>query len=145
MPPHFFFEIWKMIHFSSWTGQVAVTPFAHVHKRQGSYFFVDNKWGCFGLLCLSLTRYYPSKSLGAGPDADIDEKALLEVQHPAFRQSISTNIMPHVPRWIVIRCILGLWSGVFPLQHLRFSCLEEQLHWLPHQPLWYRQWGDRCS
>ena len=38
-----------------------------------------------GFLSLSLTRYYPAKSLGAGPDAEIDEKALLEVTTSSFQ------------------------------------------------------------
>jgi len=46
--------------------KVPTTPFCHWNKCEGSHYFIHNK-------------YYPSKSLGAVPNAEIDEKALLEV------------------------------------------------------------------
>ena len=43
-----------------------------------SVYFYDNF--NFDCLCIFFTRYYPAGSLGAGPNADIDEEALLEVE-----------------------------------------------------------------
>jgi len=67
--------------------EIPVTPFAHLHKRQGSYFFINNK-------------YYPAGSLGAGPDAEIDEEALLEVyslfnifDSPVLRRSSTGSLL----------------------------------------------------
>ena len=43
-----------------------------------------------------LTRYYPAKSLGVGPDAEIDEKALLEVKTFSSIHSPKIQYLPQV-------------------------------------------------